>query len=584
MSIDHKTLDILDQGIKLRDGRTQWMTLWQECRDIFLPDAATFVGTEESGAEGRQSNYTSLPELARRGLSTAIQAMMRPDGKRWFRAKPKLTALEGDEQARVWLDLATAITYNALYDPRANLTKVLSETDSGLVTYGTACVHAGWDSAKKHLMFRGEDLKNTVFLQNKSGQIDAAWVFRTYTLRQILTLFKKEQLTSKMKSDLASGKVDLNKTYELCHACLPNEDYKTLGFAPGRLPYASLWYSVGCRELIDKAGYWGFPYIVPRWETISGETYGRSPAMTALPDARALLKMEQTFLDAGEAAVIPPLGAWADMIRGDAQLYSGGLTLFDSQGYAQTGPPMWPIQMGQLPREVLQYMDVKQKRVEAAFFRDILELPRPDNEKMTAAEIGARHDQYIRQAAPIFARIEANYNAPLVERVFGILMREGMFPEPPESLYDQEIQFEYESPLKTARDRAEALKVIEGLGMIQQVALGLGPEKGAQVVDNIDADVVTRFLAMKTDLPQILFVPLEQMLKVREQRAAEIKQMQMAEMASKMGPAIGQIGNAAARAKESGMLGTDTPFPFQANDIDPEQLLENVDYNEVMPA
>ena len=582
--IDEKLLDILGQGVALRDSRGQWMSLWQECRDIFLPDAASFVGEQPAGTEGRESNYTSLPELARRGLSTAIQAMMRPDGQKWFRAKPTLVMLEGDESARQWLDLVTAITYNALYDPRANATKVLAEADAGLVTFGTGCVYIGWEPAG-HLIFRGEDLKNTVLLQNKMGTIDAAWVFRTYTLRQILTLFPKDKLTTKMKQDLDASKVDLNKTYELCHACITNEDYKLYGFAPGRLPYASIWYSVGCREVIDKAGYWGFPYIVPRWETLSGETYGRSPAMTALPDARALLKMEQTFLDAGEVAVTPPLGAWADMIRGDAQLYSGGLTMFDGHGgYSQTGPPMWPIQTGQLPREVLEYMNVKQQRVEAAFFRDILELPRPDNEKMTAAEIGARHDQYIRQAAPIFARIEANYNAPMIQRVFEILMREGQFPDPPKALWGQEIQFDYESPLKTARDRSEALKVIEGLGMISQVAAGLGPERGEMMVDNIDPDVVARYLAMKTDLPQILFRPIEDMLQGREVKAAERKQMAMAEMASKVGPALGAVGTMAAKAKDSGMLGTGEPFPFQANEVDTDAMLEDVDYEEVLPA
>lgn len=585
MAIDDKLLDILDQGLKLRDNRSNWMSLWQECRDIFLPDAASFTTTETAGQEGRQANYTSLPELARRGLSTAIQAMMRPDGKRWFKAKPKVVALEGDEQARMWCDLVTAITYNALYDPRANATKVLAEADAGLTSFGTAVVNVGWDAAGKHLTFRGEDLKGAVLLQNKLGKIDAAWIFRTYTLRQVLTLFERDKLTAKMKQELEGGKVDLEKTFELCHVCIPNEDYKLLGFAPGRLPYASLWFSVSCRELIDKSGYWGFPYITPRWETLAGETYGRSPAMTALNDARALLKMESTFLDAGEMATLPPLGAWADLIRGDAQMFSGGLTLFEGHaGFQQSGPPMWPIQMGQLPREVLQYMDVKQQRVEAAFFRDILELPRADNEKMTAAEIGARHDQYIRQAAPVFSRIEANYNAPLIERVFAILFREGMFPDPPESLYGQEIQFEYESPLKTARDRADAFRVMEGLGMIQNMAAGLGPEKAAEVQDNIDVDIVVRYLAMKTDLPQIIMTPLQKMLEARDARAKQIKQAQMAEMASKLGPAIGQIGGAAAKAKETGMLGTDAPFPFQANDINAEDLLEGVDYQEIMSA
>jgi hypothetical protein len=137
-----------------------------------------------------------------------------------------------------------------------------------------------------------------------------------------------------------------------------------------------------------------------------------------------------------------------------------------------------------------------------------------------------------------------------------------------------------------ARDRAEAMKVMEGLGMIQQFAQGVGPEKAQEVIDNLDADIITRFLAMKNDLPQILFKPLQQMLQERDARAKQIKQQQMVEAASKLGPALGGMTQAAAKAKESGLLGGSEPFPFAPQDIDPAQLIEaanGIDYTEVVP-
>lgn len=585
--LDHKLIEILDHGIRLKENRGQWLILWEELRDIFYPDAASFIANEVEGSERRRNLYTSTPELARRGLSTAIQAMMRPDGKRWFRAKPKLITLEGDERVRQWLEIVTANTYNMVYDPRANASKVLAETDAGLVTFGTGVMHVGWDAAGRHLTHRSENLRNAVLMLDKIGSVCGIYVFRELTLRQLLGLFGEAKLTDKMKEQLKGGKPDLDRKYEICHCVIPNDDFKQYGFKPGRFPYASLWFSVSCKELLDQGGYWSFPYICPRWETVSGEIYGRSPAMTAMNDSRALLKMEETFLDAGEAAVRPPLGAYADLLRGDVDLRSGGLTLFQHHGFDVKGPPIWPIQTGELPKEVIQYMDLKQRRVEAAFYRDILELPPPDAEKMTAAEINARHDQYLRQAAPVFGRIEANYNAPYVERVFQLGMENGMYPDPPEQLHDQEIEFEYESPLKMARERAEALKVIDGMGMIVQMAESMAPiapEAAVNMLDNFDEDVITRFVSMKADLPQILMKPLEKMLEGRAQRAKDRKQMQMAELASKIGPAIGNLGTAAAKAKESGLLGTSEPFPIPATDIDPAQLIEaseGIDYQEV---
>lgn len=583
--LDQKLIAILDHGIRLREDRSQWMVLWEELREIFYPDAETFVGSETEGSDQRQHLYTSIPEIARRGLSSAIQALMRPDGKRWFKAKPKNILLEGDEQVRLWMEIVTQITYGMISDPRANGAKALAETDAALVTFGTGVLHVGWDVNNRHLTHRSESLRNSVLMLDKHGKVCGIYVFRDLTLRQIIGLFGEEKLTNRMKEHLRGGNPDLDRKFEICHAVIPNEDYKAYGFKPGRFPYASLWYSVGCKELMDRGGYWSFPYVCPRWETMAGEIYGRSPAMTALPDARALLKMEATFLDAGEVAVRPPLGAFADLIRGDVALYSGGLTLFQHHGYENRGQPIWPIQTGELPREVLQYMELKQRRIEAAFFRDILELPQPTNEKMTAAEINARHDQYLRQAAPVFARIEANYNAPYIDRVFQIGMENGMYPMPPEQLHGQEIEFEYESPLKMARDRAEALKVMDGLSMIVNMAAGVAPMNpgiAMNMLENFDEDVITRFVSMKADLPQVLMRPLEQMLQAREARAKEQKQMQMAELAAKVGPAIGNIGQAAAKAKESGLLGNDTPFPIAPSDVDPASVLEGVDYEELV--
>ena len=588
---DPKLLDILAQAIAARDRRGNWETLWEECRNVFYPDVGSFIGDDTPGTERRGNLYTSLPELARRGLSTAIGAMTRPEDQRWFRAKPKRTELAGNEGVRLWLDVVTSITYQALYNPRANMVSVLSASDAGVVSFGTDVVRMGWDIGGRHLTYSNENIKNSVLFQNKLGAIDGCAIFKTCTLRQIIGMFGQDKLTPRMKDKLRAGKhggLNLEEPFDLCNVCMPSEDYARRGFAPGRFPFTSLWFCVDGPEVIDvNSGYHEFPYMMRRWETFGNEIYGRSPAMTALNDARALLAMEQTFLDAGEMAVRPALGAWGNLIRGDVNLISGGLTLFESQGYAQSGPPIWPIQTGEIPNQVLEYMSLKQERVEAAFFRDILELPKPDNEKMTAAEINARHEQYLRQAGPVFARLEANTNVPLVEYAFNTLMREGMYPPPPKEMWEQEVEFEYEGPLKMARDRAEAMKVIEGLGMIQQIAQGMAPEQAQQIQDNFDVDVIARFVGMKTDLPQMLFTPLDKMLATREARAKQMQQMQMAEMASKMGPAIGQISQGAARAKDAGLLGNDSPMPLNLNEFDPQTMaqdFETTDFSQMVPA
>ena len=289
--------------------------------------------------------------------------------------------------------------------------------------------------------------------------------------------------------------------------------------------------------------------------------------MVALRDARLLDAMTRSFIDSAELSLMPPLMGPVNAFRGGIDLRARGLSLYDLTGMPAGTKPLEPIMLGSQPDKTYEFMLRLEERIGQAFYRDILELPRMGDGDMTATEINARLDQFLRQAAPVFARLEATYNAGLINRVFSILSREGYYPPAPEDLQGEEIEFAYESPVKVARDRAEGGKIMEGLGMIAQVAQAAGPVKGMDVIDNIDFDVTTRMIGMKAGLPQALFKNLNQML---EERAARMKQMQMqqmAEMAGKVGPAMGGIakmGDALTNAKQGGMIDTNNPFPIPA--------------------
>jgi hypothetical protein len=218
----------------------------------------------------------------------------------------------------------------------------------------------------------------------------------------------------------------------------------------------------------------------------------------------------------------------------------------------------------------------------AAFYRDILELPNMNEKEVTATEINARLDQYLRQAAPVFVRIESDYNAALVNAVFEILLREEMLPPAPEALHDQEIEFEYESPIKAARDKAQALKLLEGAQAVLPFA-----EASPDLLDNIDFDVLTRMSLRGYGWPEAVFRPLEQMVQMREQRAKEAEMAKMAELMNKAGPAVAQLTQAGTGAFQSGMVGpqatsdgtllppamdTGAPAPFDIEDIDFEDV------------
>jgi hypothetical protein len=105
-----------------------------------------------------------------------------------------------------------------------------------------------------------------------------------------------------------------------------------------------------------------------------------------------------------------------------------------------------------------------------AFYLNKLALPASAVE-MTAFETGQRVQEYIRQAMPLFEPIEYEYNAPLCETSFDLMMNAGAFGsvyDIPEELQNEEYEFEFESPLHDAVEREKGQRFLEAGSMLAQ--------------------------------------------------------------------------------------------------------------------
>jgi hypothetical protein len=574
--------DIIRQGQTKRDNRHGWITTWEELAETFLPVREGFTGELTQGQERGYRNFSDAPQLARRGLSTALSTFNRPAGKIWLKAVTSNRGLMRVPEVIAWCQAVTQITYDALYHPDAHMERNMTEADNDLITFGTNCVKIGWNQKKRHLTYKTYHLKNIVIGVDEFNNVIAVWYFCKLPLRDIVEMFGVDKLTQQMKRAYQESPPRLDDKFDIVHACVPNKDWAGR-FRPGDgdsmrppdMPYLSLWWAEKDKEPLDVGGYWDFPYLVARWDTQSQEDYGRSPSMVALDSARLINEMARDMADAGANAVRPPLGAWGDFIAGDVQLHSGGLTLFDSQGkWDRNGNPIWTIETGAMPKEIFQMMEIIREDIKAAFFLHVLELPDARDTDMTATEVNARYDEFLRNGAPTFSRVESEYNGGHLNRVFSILNREGMYPPVPEILRatNENIEFEYESPLKQLRKRAEAVKTLEGMSMIGEGAMVMGEEKALEVSDNFSADGYARYMADKLDMPMELVKPFEEVMAIRKQRAEQAEMAMMAEMANKAAPAVAAAGNLPSQllgpgspVAEGGALeGADVPGALEA--------------------
>jgi len=291
-------------------------------------------------------------------------------------------------------------------------------------------------------------------------------------------------------------------------------------------------------------GFHEMPYMIPRMDTVPGEGYGRSPGMIALPDANTLQAMGETILVAGQRAADPPIMAPNDGSFSEANTFPGGITYYDvNAAQAVRGNPLFTMPTGaNLPITRDMQRDVREQ-VGMAFFRDRFNLP-VGGPEMTATEIIERREEFLREAGPLFSRLEAEYIAPLVERSFAIMLRAGGFAEIPPSLQGRNVNFEYESPLKLIREKMDAQ-----IATLFKMEVAETAQINPDAIDLFDIDAYLRFQARANRVPTTLVRRAEDVDALRQARAKaqqEASQLaaaqQMAEAADKGASAIGKLG------------------------------------------
>ena len=99
-------------------------------------------------------------------------------------------------------------------------------------------------------------------------------------------------------------------------------------------------------------------------------------------------------------------------------------------------------------------------------------------------------EEYIRNTTPLFEPISDEYNGPVCEETFEMMLRMNGFgprSDIPAILRGQSVRFEFDSPLTVAASRA-SVQAFTQVGQITQLAVSMDPT----VVHDLDIDVAYR--------------------------------------------------------------------------------------------
>jgi hypothetical protein len=152
---------------------------------------------------------------------------------------------------------------------------------------------------------------------------------------------------------------------------------------------------------------------------------------------------------------------------------------------------------------------------------------------------------------PLLGRLQVEFLAPLIDRVFAIMLRRGRFLPPPAILQGRKLDVRYSSVIAKMQRAAEVASIFETMQAIAPF-VQISPE----ITDNFDGDAAARGIAAMKSFPQKFLRDIDKRDAIRNQKAAAAaKQQEMMENEStassigKAGPAIVQAQQATQEAE-----------------------------------
>lgn len=449
------------EGLKAK--RAAFENLWQEVSELVLPRKADFTVRQNAGVKRTRKLFETTAVNAAEILAAGLHGLLTNPAGRWFSLR--LKKRRNNPEIEEWLQNVCDVMIEEFSRPSAGFSTNIHEVYLDLAVLGTAGLYVGWNAQKDSLLFQARFLGDLFIEENDAGQVDSVYRIFKWPLKKIVQTWGEEALPDNLKNAWRNNP-DSEEEIELLHAVLPNAEYA--GKRASK-PVLSLYLCVGERHVLFQGGFEEMPLFVVRWSKACGEVYGRSPAISSLPDIKMLQEMMKETIIAAQLANRPPLLVKDDEQFSPAATVPGGILRY-------SGEAPKTFVSGANSSVGLGIMNEIRDRLRSAFFND--RLTTQNTATMTATEVIQRTEEKMRLLGPALGRVQTELLGPMIERVFGLLYRHGKLPAFPEGVSFEDVCVEYLSPLALAQKRCESGALLQTLNLAQEV-VKLTPEAAA---------------------------------------------------------------------------------------------------------
>ncbi len=527
---------VIERVETLKGDRSNWEAHWQDIGDYILPRKNDIIMAQTSGNKRNFQIYDNTGMQSCELLAGALHGLLTNPSGMWFELTTGDRELDRNDNVRRWLQDTTLKMHNGMNN--SNFQTEVHEMYLDITGFGTAPVLILEDD-EVDFRFQSTYVKEVYIEENEKGAVDTVYRCFSWTPKQIISFFGADVIKKKAEEVWKmweQGKVEKS---EIIHAVYPRNDQMGDQSTNLQLPIVSQYVLVKNKSELKLGGFSEPAWVVPRWSKAAGESYGRSPGMTALPEVKTINKMTETMLRGAQKAIDPPLQAPDDGFVTAIRTAPASINYYRSGSNGKDR--IEPIYNDTRIDFGFELVEAGRRRIRSSFYVDQLQLQ--DGPQMTATEVNKRDADQMRFLGPMVGRMEVEFLKPTVQRVFKIMERKKRFLPLPKELKGKPLEVRYSSFIAKLQRENE-------IGTIHKTIGAMAPlgQISPQIYDNLDPDKTARHILQVMSYPQDGIRDTDDRDKMREQRAQaeqeqreKEEQMRMAQMTQQAGPAAAQL-------------------------------------------
>jgi hypothetical protein len=518
---------------------SEWMSGWQaSCKDLstYINQKRGFFGSLAN--RGKMIDHKTLLDnhatQACKTLASGLLSGMTSPSRPWFRLTIDDLTLDNVPGVRAWLDEVQKRMSKVIEG--SNIYSAFYSAYEELGQFGTSA-YIILEDVESVIRTRSYTVGEYYISLDAKGRVNGFCRSFWMTAGQMVKEFGLESCSSSVRSAFEQN-TGVDNWFKIRHLIEENDE-RVVGLMDSKnKKYRSAYWeeSDGTDNYLAVRGFDRFPVIATRWEvSTTDQIYGYGPGWYALGNTKQLQKTRLDKLISQEKSHNPPMQQDAS-VTGHTNFLPGGLTKTSANTPNSGVRPAYQIahdaQGFQLSEGELK------ESIDKDFFVNLfMMLMNVDTKNMTATEVAERQQEKIMMMGPVLYRLQEELLDPTMELIYGIMLDNGLIPEPPEEVAGMALRVKYVSILAQAQQALGVEQINRVVGFAMNAA-----QVFPEVVDTIDIGETMREVANLEGVSARLIRDKQQVQAIVEQRN---EQQLIAAQASQAG-AMAEVANSAA--------------------------------------